>query len=169
MPAFIDITGHRFGRLVALEPTAKRDIRGGVIWKCRCDCGTELLLRSNWLRSSNNTSCGCWRVEKLLEMTVTHGMTGTSTYRVWSGMIQRCLNPDSKHFPMYGARGITVCNRWRDFSAFYEDMGERPEESCRQRTENLRDHFGTHNAASHPGIEHDAEVPHQRSDGGALA
>ena len=41
-------------------------------------------------------------------------------------MIQRCFNSNTPEYKYYGARGITVCERWRDFAAFLEDMGERP-------------------------------------------
>lgn len=56
----------------------------------------------------------------------THGMTRTRTYKSWSGMKRRCFNPDSDDYKNYGARGITVCERWMDFAKFYEDMGECP-------------------------------------------
>ncbi|WP_155774342.1 hypothetical protein [Burkholderia pseudomultivorans] len=54
-----------------------------------------------------------------------HGMIGTPTYRSWDCMKQRCLNPKNKKFAIYGARGITVCERWLRFEAFLEDMGIR--------------------------------------------
>lgn len=44
-------------------------------------------------------------------------------YWVWAAMVQRCHNPTSKGFAGYGARGITVCDRWRSFDAFHADMG----------------------------------------------
>ncbi len=47
-------------------------------------------------------------------------------YKVWEGMIQRCTNPKAYRFDAYGGRGITVCERWRDFGNFLADMGSRP-------------------------------------------
>lgn len=42
-------------------------------------------------------------------------------------MLQRCLVPTHAGYADYGARGISVCERWRDFLTFLADMGERPE------------------------------------------
>lgn len=50
-----------------------------------------------------------------------------SAYEVWKGMKKRCYNESFKSFCHYGGRGIKVCDRWMDFWAFLEDMGERPE------------------------------------------
>lgn len=56
-----------------------------------------------------------------------HGMYGTPEYLSWGSMKQRCLNPKSKAYRYYGARGISVCQEWQDsFSAFYQHMGPRP-------------------------------------------
>ena len=41
-------------------------------------------------------------------------------------MIQRCTNPKSPMHSYYGGRGITVCDRWRLFLSFLEDVGKRP-------------------------------------------
>lgn len=49
------------------------------------------------------------------------------TYVSWNMMLARCYRPSSPSFKDYGARGITVCARWHDFSAFLEDLGPRPE------------------------------------------
>jgi hypothetical protein len=47
-------------------------------------------------------------------------------YWIWAAMIQRCTNPNNRQYHNYGGRGITVCDRWRNFQLFTSDMGERP-------------------------------------------
>ncbi len=49
------------------------------------------------------------------------------TYVSWQAMLSRCFNPNTNRYKHYGARGISVCQRWREsFPAFLSDMGERP-------------------------------------------
>ena len=59
-------------------------------------------------------------------MTITHGKSRTAEYKIWHHMIRRCDVRSHKFFKNYGGRGIKVCDRWRDFASFYEDMGPRP-------------------------------------------
>lgn len=50
-----------------------------------------------------------------------HGMSNTRLYKVWSGMKERCYNPNSPNYRNYGERGIIMCDEWRyDFMAFYK-------------------------------------------------
>ena len=65
-----------------------------------------------------------------------HGMCGTPEYRAWKHIIQRCTNPKNEDFEDYGARGITVCDRWKSFLNFYKDMGNRPENLTIDRIDN---------------------------------
>lgn len=52
----------------------------------------------------------------------------TPEYRSWAQMIQRCTNKNNPSYAAYGAKGITVCDRWRtSYEAFLEDMGRRPD------------------------------------------
>lgn len=55
-----------------------------------------------------------------------HGMFREPEYKAWGTMVQRCTNPNNRAWIHYGGRGITICERWRTFSNFIEDMGRRP-------------------------------------------
>lgn len=55
-----------------------------------------------------------------------HGKIGTPEYNSWSEMRRRCLRPHNQAYALYGGRGITICDRWNDFSNFLADMGEMP-------------------------------------------
>jgi hypothetical protein len=86
-----------------------------------CGCGNVKELRVAAVKYSGVVSCGCsvgWK---------TNGASKHPLYQTWSNMKQRCYNPKIPRYKNYGARGITVCDRWRDsFKNFLEDMGERP-------------------------------------------
>jgi len=57
----------------------------------------------------------------------THGMSNTKEYHAWESMIQRCCNPKCRAYYLYGARGITMPNRWREsFQVFLDDIGYSP-------------------------------------------
>lgn len=55
---------------------------------------------------------------------IKHGMKGTRLYSIWVGMKTRCGNKNHAWFKHYGGRGITVCDRWKDFQNFMDDMHE---------------------------------------------
>jgi hypothetical protein len=65
-----------------------------------------------------------------------HGKYETPEYYIWEGIVQRCTNPKTIGWKHYGGRGITVCERWRDFKNFYADMGERPKNRSIDRIDN---------------------------------
>ena len=62
MSKAIDLTGQRFGRLTVVEFVGT-DKRGNALWKCKCDCGNETVVRYSNLKSGHTTSCGCFRKE----------------------------------------------------------------------------------------------------------
>lgn len=55
-----------------------------------------------------------------------HGQSKTLTYVTWTAMRGRCYDPRNASYASYGARGITVCERWTSFENFLADMGDRP-------------------------------------------
>lgn len=65
---------------------------------------------------------------------------GARWYQAWTGMIDRCDNPNSLRFHRYGGRGIGVCERWRDPRAFYADMGDPAAGFTLERIDNDADY-----------------------------
>lgn len=101
-------------------------------WTCQCDCGNLTSVTTNRIKSGETRSCGCLRNEvggaRLDAMdraanATTHGFSKHPLYPVWINMIQRCENPDSTGYVNYGARGISVCERWHDVKTFCSDLG----------------------------------------------
>ena len=126
-----DISGQRFGNLVAIKPVSKRSKNGSVNWLCNCDCGKTTIVDGAPLRRGVQVSCGCMRVERLnaIDRTKidhkTHGGSGSKycqrerLYRIWSCIIQRCYNQNNNAYKYYGGRGIKMYDVWRnDYSEF---------------------------------------------------
>jgi hypothetical protein len=145
-PPFLDLIGHRYGRLVVIATSRKalglsRNRNRYLIAKC--DCGNTTAIRSDALRSGHIQSCGCLAVDRARELLTgnlyrkTHG-DGSARRRVtehttWWGMIQRCKHPSQNTWKYYGARGIKVCDRWSfgengqtAYECFLADMGRKP-------------------------------------------
>lgn len=83
-----DITGERFGRLVALYPVSKRDNSRAMFWHCRCDCGIEKDINGRSLRRGLVVSCGCYHKDFVSKLNLKHGHNkrerGKSlTYKTW--------------------------------------------------------------------------------------
>jgi len=55
----IDISGQKFGKLVAISPTERRDNNRQVIWLCLCDCGNQIEVSRQRLATGHKTNCGC--------------------------------------------------------------------------------------------------------------
>lgn len=120
MGNLIDLTGQRFGRLTVVNQVGKNQHRE-VVWNCQCDCGNECLVGGYNLRSGCTKSCGCLSVDKARTMNKSHGKYGSRLYNIWRNMKARCYRVSSEDFVNYGARGITICDEWRnDFQAFYD-------------------------------------------------
>lgn len=115
-------TGENFGRLTAVQHVRTAS-NGAAYWLMRCECGNEKIIRASHLRSKDIFSCGCL----LSEMHKTHGMSKTPIYVVWLNMRNRCYTKNNTSYSDYGARGIIVCDRWKNsFENFYADMGDIP-------------------------------------------
>src|SRR5882757_8272196 len=100
------------------------------IWECLCDCGDITKVRSARLLNGTTKSCGCYSREESSKRRYKHGQSGnnqSTEYTSWCLMRERCYNKNNEKYYRYGARGITVCERWRySFENFFMDMGEKP-------------------------------------------
>jgi hypothetical protein len=114
MPAPKDYTGTRFGRLIAISDDGNAG--GYRRWIWRCDCGAMKSILVSNVRSGKIVSCGCNKREK----STRHGRYQTRTYKIWTGIKQRTDGRRS------GYSGVSICERWRSFENFLEDMGECP-------------------------------------------
>lgn len=129
------VVGHRSGRLVVIGEAPSYIQPSGQPVRCvlcHCDCGTDKIVKAHAIRSGSTMSCGCLRYETNFRV-LKHGGTRTAEYAAWCAMIGRCENPNNNRYDRYGARGITVCRRWRHgeegksgFECFLADMGPRP-------------------------------------------
>lgn len=109
----------RFGKLVAIEPRGTNN-HGSVMWLCQCDCGNMTSVSSQYLLSGDTTSCGCFRIERIIDINKTHNKSRTRLYSIWHGIKQRCYNANAKNYGNYGGRGIHMCDEWKNnFESFY--------------------------------------------------
>lgn len=118
----------RFGRLVVVAEAPR--FNGRDMWFCKCDCGQTKTIAGRSLRSKNTSSCGCLQKEKTIannKRNSAHGMCHTKIHRVWLHIKDRCNNSNCKSYCNYGARGILICDEWKnDFQAFYDYVSQLP-------------------------------------------
>jgi hypothetical protein len=122
---FRDLTNRKFGRwtVIARGPNWKTSSQSSSRWFCRCECGTERVVHGAHLVQGRSKSCGC--------INFRHGWARRRNvapeYEIWLGMKRRCFKPKNSGYKYYGAKGVTVCQRWLDsFANFMADMGPRP-------------------------------------------
>lgn len=127
--------GQRFGRLVVIDPEARRQLPsvpcGRRAALCECDCGNQAIVAiSHLLLEGGTVSCGCAQRERVAQVNYIHGFRGHPLYSTHEGMMRRCYYELHKRFHRYGGRGITVCDRWHSAQHFISDilrdLGPRP-------------------------------------------
>lgn len=136
MPILIDLTGTTVNNLIVLsrgedkvQPSGQRKTR----WWCRCSCGEVVLIQSVLLNRNNIQYCKKCTMNDLHNKNRKHSNSGknrTAEYVTFTNIVQRCYNPKSTSYLLYGGRGIAVCDRWRySFENFLEDVGVKPTNS----------------------------------------
>ena len=104
---------------------------GKKLFKCSCECGSTVVCTIAKL-SGDNPHCGCVKRVSKDHRRYVFSEQDAYTAASWRAMVMRCTKENHKAFQIYGAVGITVCDRWLEpvpqgFFNFLEDMGHRPE------------------------------------------
>lgn len=118
----LNLVGEKFG-LLTVEKYAgyKRHPDNTLyhLWECKCDCGNTKITDTKSLRSGHCKSCGCIPSKPRFPK-YKHNMTDSRLYNVWKSMKGRCYTKSCSAYKLYGGRGITVCDEWKnDFETFY--------------------------------------------------
>jgi len=120
--------GEKFGLLTVIDNEDRYVTTGGysyLRYKCKCDCGNEVMARKSNLKGSKVISCGCVQRGTDGILHKRHNMYGTPIYQTWFAMKSRCSNTrDAFVCSVYKDRNITVCEKWLSFSGFFEEMGD---------------------------------------------
>lgn len=97
---------------------------------CKCECGKTKTIKASGVIQGKTKSCGCFAIEIRSKVHTFHGCNRpgkrTTEYSSWASMRRRCETPSCRSYHNYGARGISVCLRWRKFENFLADMGKKP-------------------------------------------
>jgi hypothetical protein len=130
MPAALKIDfKKKYGRLRILKEIPTTSKVGRKV-ECLCDCKTIIVVSFKSLRTGNTQSCGCFRSDYVAAKNRKHGCgvrgNRSQEYGHWKAMRSRCNNKNCAKYERYGGRGITICERWNDFTKFMEDMGPIP-------------------------------------------
>lgn len=115
-PLFKNIIGQKLNKLTVIKFAYTKS--GKAFWNCLCECGNEKIMNLNGIKKSK--SCGCYQREWCIKNKTIHGLRTHKLYGVWNSMKNRCYNVTQDSYKYYGAKGITVCDEWRNnFMAFY--------------------------------------------------
>lgn len=109
---YIDLKGQKFGKLKVVEFYEKTPKQ--TKWLCECECGNQCVVYSAHLKSGHTKSCGCISKERIKNLNFKTGLSQTKLYRVYRNMLNRCYWEKSDMFKHYGARGIGVCDNWKN-------------------------------------------------------
>lgn len=117
MPTAPSLVGQRFGSRIILSLATTVGAKSKK-WNFLCDCGRKGMVEASNLKKSASCSHSCPYFPLIV-----HGMKRHPAYRTWEAMRYRCSSPKYAEYHLYGARGITFCERWKSFESFWADMG----------------------------------------------
>src|SRR3972149_6063542 len=115
------LIGQKFNQLTVVRFSGY-DSQSAFMFQCLCSCGNTIVLRASTIRNKRCIACAICGRKKATEALRTHGLSGTRFYVLWTSIKQRCTNPKSRSYEIYGGRGITLCDEWMKFENFYRDV-----------------------------------------------
>lgn len=107
--------GRQFGKLTVMFEAAPIDDPSGKklrAFMCKCECGTDKVIRLAHLNHGKTKSCGCLASAQ-------QGLSTHPIYKVWAGMKVR-TKPSHHEAHLYHDRGIGICAEWSN--SFLEFM-----------------------------------------------
>ena len=116
-------------------------------WSLKCECGKIVVAMTVNLMKGKHMSCGCQKAEIMARTKGSLGVTKMPEYRVYRQMLDRCYLTTAPNYRWYGAKGVEVCDRWRNgedgrdgFLCFLADMGPRPDGLTLERDNPFEDY-----------------------------
>jgi hypothetical protein len=113
------MVNQNFSRLTVISK-----VNGGGVSRflCKCACGNTKVIDGFKLRNGHTKSCGCLMRETASQRMKKHGLSNTRLHTIWGGMIGRTSSQNKDKWGLYVGRGISVCEKWKNFINFYNDM-----------------------------------------------
>ena len=123
MGKFIEMINKKYNSWTVIKRSSN-STDGYIKYTCQCDCGTIKDILGKTLRSGASKGCRKCMPKRTISnspLAYRHGLSHSSTYKIWVGINARCHNPKDSSYKWYGAKGIEVCEHWRnDFLNFYK-------------------------------------------------
>lgn len=121
-----DLIGKKFGRLTVIslhskEQRIRQGVKDGYFYKynCKCECGKNIIVTREHLKSGHTQSCGCLHKEKIKKINGLY-KDNKRLYYIWRGILSRCFNKNNREYKNYGGRGISISKHWKNsFVNFY--------------------------------------------------
>jgi hypothetical protein len=112
-----ELIGKKFGKWKVIEFAFKKCYKNSTqpydFWKCRCECGCERFIKGISLIKHKSWRCrSC--ANSASKNSILHGLSKTDIYMVWKSMKSRCYYHKDINYKNYGARGIKVCEEWKN-------------------------------------------------------
>ena len=125
-----DLVGEQYGFLTVISEAEKTPGSSNTRWNCKCGrCGSVVAVSQYWLQNSNPYGhCECTKSDPTYSQikrgkdspSYKHGGCGTKLYKIWCAMRRRTTNSKQWNYQYYGARGIKICDEWKEFAVFQD-------------------------------------------------